>query len=100
MLRQIEEDKLSQSSISELQGEVVKAEQQLEAQKGELEKLQSENQQLNAKIAKNSELFGTTIQILQLAQQRRLSQIKAIQSKENDHGSNASPPTGELKQVS
>ena len=99
MLRQIEEDKLSQGSISELQGELAKAEQQFEAQKGELEKLQAENQQLNAKIAKNSELFGTTIQVLQLAQQRRLSQIKAIQNKESDQGTNATP-TGEIKQVS
>lgn len=99
MLRQIEEDKLSQGSISDLQGELAKAEQQFEAQKAELEKLQGENQQLNAKIAKNSELFGTTIQVLQLAQQRRLSQLKSIQGKENDQESNA-PSTGDTKQVS
>lgn len=99
MLRQIEDDKRSQSSISELEGELAKAEQQFEAQKGELEKLQSENEQLNAKIAKNSELFGTTIQILQLAQQRRLSQIKSIQNKEDDQSTNATP-TRETEQVS
>ena len=99
MLRQIEEDKLSQGSISDLQGELAKAEQQFEAQKAELEKLQGENQQLNAKIAKNSELFGTTIQVLQLAQQRRLSQLKSIQGKENDQESNTTS-TGDTKQVS
>ena len=96
MLRQIEEDKHSQGTIAELQEEMAKTEHQFEAQKGELEKLQGENQQMNAKIARNSELIGTTIQVLQLAQQRRLSNINAIQNKENDQGAKASP-TGETK---
>lgn len=99
MLRQIEDDKLSQGSISDLQGELAKAEQQFEAQKAELEKLQGENQQLNAKIAKNSELFGTTVRVLQLAQQRRLSQLKSIQGKENDKDTNTTP-SGDIEQVS
>ena len=96
MLRQIEEDKHSQGTVAELQEEMAKTEHQFEAQKGELEKLQGENQQMNAKIARNSELIGTTIQVLQLAQQRRLSNINAIQNKENDQGAKASP-TGETK---
>lgn len=99
MLRQIEEDEHSQGTVAELQEEIAKAERQFESQKGELEKLQGENQQLNAKIAMNSELIGTTIQVLQLAQQRRLSNINAIQNKENGQGIKASP-TGETKEVS
>ena len=84
MLRQIEEDKHSHSSIAEIKEEMVQTERQFEAQKQEVEKKKVENQQLKAKIARNSELLDTTIQVLQLAQQRRQNQLKAVQNKANE----------------
>ena len=77
MLKKLEEDKRSQDGIEGIKTEMEEVEQQIQAQSQEIEKLKTENDQLRAKLARNGELIGNTIQLLQFAQQKRQSNLKA-----------------------
>ena len=76
MLKRIKEDRIATGAAAELKKEIEQSERQFSAQKQEIKKLKLENEQLRAKVAKNSELIGNTILTLQLAQQKRKSHLK------------------------
>lgn len=76
MLKQIDEDKRSQTRISELKKELDQNQQHFSTQMQQIEKLKTENDRLRERLAKNGELIGNTIEALQEAFEQRQNNVK------------------------